>query len=129
MLPDAPQFYRGCQRRFQRSRPEHAERAFLHFGGAGGARRTMSLVEISEGGVGFGVDDEGPSFEIGDAFEGVTIQVGACAIAGSLRVAHLTSSFAAGTVCGAAFTPASEADAQAMAALLAGLDKRKPASD
>ena len=53
----------------------------------------------------------------------VTIQVSDLRISGGLRIAHVTPEFAAGTACGAEFSPSTSADARALGRLLARLEK------
>ena len=124
MLPDAPLFSSACNRRARRCVPDHANDAFVQFELAQGARFKLSVVDLSPQGVGFGLNDDQPALALGTTIDPVLIEIGGSRVAGSLRIVHLTSSFGAGTVCGAAFSPRTEADANAMNGLHGALDKR-----
>ena len=124
MLPDAPRFSSACNRRAHRCVPDHADDAFVEFELAQGSRVKLSLVDLSPQGVGFGLNDDQPALALGTTIDPVLIEIGDSRIAGSLRLVHLTSSFGAGTVCGAAFSPRTEADRSAMTGLHGALDKR-----
>ncbi|HEX6851992.1 MAG TPA: hypothetical protein VF139_11365 [Candidatus Polarisedimenticolaceae bacterium] len=119
-----PQFANSCKRRAVRYRPGHAEQAYVEFGLADGSRWRLSLLELSNGGICFGLENEEPSVTVGMTIDGARLQVGDACVTGSLRVAHVTSEFAAGTVCGAEFTPASGSDHRALALLLSHLEAR-----
>jgi hypothetical protein len=113
-----------CQRRAARHRPDHAERAFVEFDLYDGSRWRLSLLEISDVGICFGLDDNQPSLAVGTPISAATLAVNALRIRGSLQVVHVTTEFAAGTICGAEFVPTTATDRRALILILARLDKR-----
>lgn len=119
-----PQFANSCKRRALRYRPEHAEQAYVEFGLADGSRWRLSLLEIGSGGLCFGLENDRPSLTVGMTIDNARIQAGDVCFTGALRLAHVTCEFAAGTICGAEFTPASETDQRQLASLLTHLDAR-----
>ena len=128
-MPSVPYLAYVCNRRAWRLRTGNADEAFIQFDLADGSRWSLSLLEISEGGVGFGLDNGRPSLTIGATIEAATLHVGDFEISGSARVSHVTSEFAVGTLCGAEFRPADDADRRLMALLLHELELRKSQSE
>ena len=118
-----PSFTYSRKRRHSRYKPEPAEPAFVEFDLVDDSHWRLSLLEIGEGGLCFGVGNEQLSWPVGLRIDPVTIQVSDLRISGGLRIAHVTPEFAAGTACGAEFSPSTSADARALGRLLARLEK------
>ena len=116
------------KRRAWRFKPEHADEAFVEFDLADGSPWRLSLVVIGAGGFGFSLHDGRPEIVVGARMDHATVQVAGFRITGSLRVAHVNAEFAADTICGAEFTPATDADARKMAYLIARLEQRNERS-
>ena len=116
----------ACQRRAWRLRVDRDDESFAEFDFPKGWRWTLNLVEISDGGVGFRLEGGRPSIEIGTVIDGGAIQVGKVRINGAFRVMHVTPDSEEGTICGAAFTPASPGDERTMSQLLDALEKQAP---
>ena len=104
----------------------HNQRRWLSRAGEGtvefefphGQRRRLDLVNISPGGVCFGVDDDGLRMQRGQQIERVLIRIGDLEVSGSLVIAHVTESLMTGTVCGAEFSPGTLAEGAALFDLL-----------
>jgi hypothetical protein len=115
-----------CQRRAWRLRVDRDDESIAEFDFPKGWRWTLNLVEISDGGVGFRLENDRPSVQIGTLIEGGAIQVGKIRISGSLRIMHVSPDPEGGTICGAAFTPATKGDERTMSQLLDALEKQAP---
>lgn len=104
----------------------HNQRRWLSRAGEGtvefefphGKHRRLDLVNISPGGVCFGLDDDGLRMRRGQRIERVLVKIGNVEVTGSLVVAHLTESLMTGTVCGAEFCPSTLAEGAALFDLL-----------
>jgi hypothetical protein len=116
-----PKMVLACRRTGLRHRLRHAHDAFVEFSLPDGRPRKLDLLELGSGGVCFGLDDEPAAFERGARVDGVVLRVAGARIEGTLTIAHATEEFAAGTICGARFQPATEADQRALAQLIASL--------
>jgi c-di-GMP-binding flagellar brake protein YcgR len=116
----------ACQRRAWRLRVDRDDESFAEFDFPKGWCWTLNLVEISDGGVGFRLEGGRPTIEIGTVIAGAAIQIGKVRIEGALRIMHVTPDPEDGTICGAAFTPASPADERTMSQLLDALEKQAP---
>ena len=112
---------RGCNRAGPRFRLLHAGASLAEFRTPDGRAWRLDLLEIGAGGVLLGLEGGRPQLPVGTTVDGVTLQVEGTTLAGSLTVAHVTDEFAAGTVCGAAFLPASDEDARKLAEVLTTL--------
>ena len=128
-MPDGPHLAYSRERRAWRFRPEHADEAFVDLDLADGSHWRLSLVVISAMGFGFNLHDDRPLLTVGTRIDNVTIQVGGLRIAGSMRVAHVSPKIAVDPICGAEFTPTSEADTRKMNFLISRLEQRNPRSD
>ena len=122
-LTGNPSFTYSPKRRHSRYKPEPAEQAFVEFDLVDDLHWRLSLLEIGAGGLCFGVATEQLSWSVGSRIEPVTIHVSDLRISGGLRIAHVTPEFAAGTACGAEFSPSTSTDAGALGQLLARLEK------
>ncbi len=109
-MPDNPRFDRACRRRAVRYRPSHGDTATVRLELVEGSVWTLNVVEISENGLAFGLDHGRPPLTVGARIDRATIRLGSEQIAGSLCIRHVTEEFAAGTICGAEFTPSSVAE-------------------
>jgi c-di-GMP-binding flagellar brake protein YcgR len=116
-----PKMVLACRRTGARHRLRHAHDAHVEIVLPDGSPRRFDLLELSSGGVCFGLDDGQIDLGPGSRFEQVVLHVAATRIAGTLTIAHATEEFAAGTICGAQFQPAGEADSRALATLIASL--------
>ena len=125
-MPSGPQIANRYKRRACRFRPEDGEEAFVHFDLADGVHWTLSLVEISDGGLAFGLNDGRPRLKVGARIDRVTVEAGGFELAGSARVTHVTSELGVSTICGAEFAPSTEADKKTLALVLNTILKRSP---
>jgi hypothetical protein len=108
---------------------QHAGEAFVEFDLADGRRWCLDLVNVSDGGLCFGLDDDGqPVLEVGTRIDDAVVRVGEIEISGSLLVAHATEQFAAGTLCGAEFKPSKECDQHKLTTLIDQLDQSRDTS-
>jgi hypothetical protein len=122
-LTGNPSFTYSTRRRHSRYKPELAEQAFVEFELVDESHWRLRLLEIGAGGLCFGVDNERPSLSVGWKIDPVTIHMDDMRISGSLRIAHVTPEFAAGTTCGAEFSPSTSTDAGALGLVVARLEK------
>jgi hypothetical protein len=118
-----PKMVLACRRTGARHRLRHAHDAFVEFTRLDGSTWRTDLLELSGGGVCFGLDAGHPALEPGSRIDRVVLRVAKTAVAGTLTIAHATEEFAAGTICGAQFQPAGEADARVLAQLIASLGR------
>ncbi|HEX4825996.1 MAG TPA: hypothetical protein VFV19_16985 [Candidatus Polarisedimenticolaceae bacterium] len=116
-----PKIVSACRRTGMRHRLRHAHQAFLVLTVEDGRSWQLDLLDIGSGGVCFGLIDGQPAMERGMEFGRVVLHVAGSAIRGSLEIAHATEEFAAGTVCGARFHPATREDQIALEALIRSL--------
>jgi hypothetical protein len=123
-LPTGSRSVYGHKRSAARYRPVRADDAFIEFDSSDGSHRKFGLVEVSAAAVGFALDGDPVGLSVGATIDLATISAGALRVAGRLRVVHLTSGFASGTVCGAQFSPATEADERTLSQWIARLDAR-----
>jgi len=100
----------ACRRGAERYRLLYAGEAFIEFDGPEGRRWQLELMGISPRGVCFGLQDGQPILERGSRIDRIVVQVASVRIDGKLLIAHSTEEFAAGTICGGEFHPATEAD-------------------
>ena len=100
----------ACRRGAERYRFLYAGEAFIEIVRPGGPPLQLELLGISSRGVCFGLQDGQPILERGSTIDRIVVQVGNVRIDGMLMIAHATAEFAAGTICGAEFHPATEAD-------------------
>ena len=113
-----PHFISACRRTGMRHRLRHAAEASLEVTTPDGTSWKLDLLDIGSGGVCFGLQDGRPPMEPGMEFTRAVVRVSGTAIAGSLSIAHATEEFAAGTICGARFRPATPGDQEALDALI-----------
>jgi len=113
-----PRFISACRRTGMRHRLRHADQAFLEVTTPDGTMWQLDLLDIGSGGVCFGLREGRPPMEPGMEFERAVVRVSGSAIAGSLAIAHATEEFAAGTICGARFRPATPEDREGLDALI-----------
>jgi hypothetical protein len=107
----------------------HAGEAFVEFALADGHAWCLDLVNVSYGGLCFGLDDNGrPFLEVGSRIDGAVVRVGEIEISGDLLIAHATEQFGAGTLCGAEFKPSKECDGQRLTTLIDQLDQLRDTS-
>jgi hypothetical protein len=125
-MPVAPNLAYVCNRCAWRFKPGHDETATVQFHLDDGSHVMLNLLEISEGGLRFILDDGRPEPLIGTHVDATMVQVGDFRIWGQMRVTHITPEFAVGTVCGVAFMPSTKADKKLMKLLLYDLEKRCP---
>jgi hypothetical protein len=114
-----PKMVLACRRTGLRHRLRRAHDAFVEFTLPDGRPCRLDLLEIGSGGICFGWDESQPVLDPGSTIEGVVLRVAEASVAGTLVIAHATEEFAAGTICGAQFRPAREADAWAFSRLIA----------
>jgi len=111
----------ACRRGTERYRLLYAGEAFVEFAGPGDRAWQLELLGISSRGVCFGLQDGKPALERGSRIDGVVVQIGSARVNGMLLIAHATEEFAAGTICGAEFHPATEADERKLKEAIASL--------
>jgi c-di-GMP-binding flagellar brake protein YcgR len=119
----------SCRRRAWRWRVKRGQEAVVEFDLPRGWRWTLSLVEISDGGVGFRLDNGRPELAIGTRIDDVIVDVGAIQVTGSVRVLHVTEDAGADSTCGAAFTPATEDDRRMLDLILFAFEDGSSRSD
>jgi len=112
---------RACARWGERYRPQQGQDAAVELRLGGGSCCRQDLLNISTGGVSFGLERVEPCLASGTRINDVVVHIGRAQIAGSLVIVHVTEGFSVGTVCGAAFTPATEMDRIELSAVLDGL--------
>jgi hypothetical protein len=110
-----------CRRGAQRYHLLYANEAFLEFVGPDGTPWRCDLLGISADGLSFGLPDSQPMPERGVSIDHIAVRIAGVRIEGGLTIAHTTEEFAAGTICGARFHPASEADAGKLRKAIAAL--------
>jgi hypothetical protein len=98
--------------------------AFVHFHLKDGTHWKLNLIDISADGVGFSLDDGGPSLLVGTEIVFLEIHVGARRVTGDARVTHVTQEFAIGTICGAEFVPTTSRDKRSLALMLQDIETR-----
>ena len=113
----------ACRRNGQRHRCLYAKDAFIEFTSSDGRPWRLDLLDYGSGGLCFGLEDGKPVLGRGARLDAIVVHIGSLAIAGALTIAHATEEFAAGTICGARFDPATEADARKFAAAIAALGR------
>jgi hypothetical protein len=118
--------FQTCSRSGERFWLPHAGGAFVKFDHTDGLRCCCDLLNVSSDGVCFGVDDEQLTLNPGSRIEDAIVQVGDIEIRGVLIIAHITQALSTGTICGAAFSPATESDARKFSTLIAQLGKSAP---
>ena len=117
-------FYK-CRRAAWRVRVENKQEAIVEFDLPAGRHHTLRLVEISEGGLSFHVDDAvREALTIGMDIDDVTVDVGGLQIVGSMRLLHVTEPAGGGAACGVEFTPTTGVDERMMGLVLLGLEHR-----
>lgn len=116
-----PQMVRGCRRSGTRHRLGRTHAASLEVRAVDGRSWRFQLLDIGTGGVCFALDDPEPLIEQGSQLDHAVVHVGETRIEGTLTLAHATEEFAAGTICGARFEPATEIDRSALAKLITSL--------
>jgi len=102
----------------ERYRPQSGAGSFVELRLADGSCWRLDLLNISAGGVSFGLDRGLPCLASGTTVDDALVHVGDVQIAGRLVLVHVTEDFSAGTVCGAAFTPTTETDRLALSTLI-----------
>ncbi len=107
----------GLKRRSWRFMLETGQAALVEFNLTGGSHWILSLVEFSAAGIAFRLQDGCPVLAVGDEIDSAVLQLGDFRIVGSFRVVHVTPGPGGETICGARFTPSTEA-AQRMLDLL-----------
>jgi hypothetical protein len=111
----------ACRRGAERYRILYSGEAFVEWVGPEGRTWKLELLGLSSRGVCFGLQDGQPILERGSRLGRVVVQIGGARIEGRLLVAHATEEFAAGTICGAEFQPASESDERKLNDAIAAL--------
>jgi c-di-GMP-binding flagellar brake protein YcgR len=89
-----------------------------------GSNWCCDLLNISEGGLCFGLMEEQPELTRGQRLDGAMVQIEELEIEGSLVIAH-TTEVPSGRICGAKFVPASVADERKLRQAIAELGKRE----
>jgi hypothetical protein len=117
----APRTVHICRRSGRRHRLLHAEDAYIEFTLPDGRPWKLDLLEIGSGGLCFGLEDGKPLLAVGSRIDGLVVRIANDRISGAVTIAHATEEFAAGTICGARFHPATEADARTFEAVIASL--------
>jgi len=118
----------GCRR----SHPRHIVEESLHARVEFGYPRPQDppcrvrIRDVSEGGLGFVLEQELPGLEVGDCIAGVAIHIGSRIIRGDLLVMHFTPEATAGALCGALFYPADDGDLLAFRDVIRELEARTP---
>ncbi len=121
-MKDAPQI--ACSRRVPRHRLQHAGEAFVEFDLADKRHYRLQIIEISTGGLSFGVEQEQLALPPGSTINQVVICVGKTLIYGNVSIAHVTEEFSVGTICGVQFRPATASDERKLTSLIERLPKR-----
>ena len=116
-----PRTVHTCRRSGLRHRLLHADGAFIEFTASDGRPWRLDLLEIGSGGLCFGLKDGKPVLEPGSRIDGLVVRVEGDTIRGALTIAHATEEFAAGTICGARFHPATESDARTFEKVVASI--------
>jgi hypothetical protein len=88
-----------------------AGEATVEFTYPDGCSWCCDLLNISESGVCFGLIEEQPALDPGLRIDGVNLYIEGIEVEGALKIVHTTGELESGTICGAEFTPATEADA------------------
>jgi hypothetical protein len=128
-MNDNPAPLDGSSRYNKRHWLPHAGEAFVEFGLADGRHWCLDLVNVSDGGLCFGLDDNGqPVLEVGSRIDAAVVRVGEIEISGSLLIAHATEQFGAGTLCGAEFKPSKKCDQHKLTTLIDQLEKLRDTS-
>jgi hypothetical protein len=118
----------ACERRHERHRLIISPGARVEIEIDGHGRLDFELLDISAGGVCFGLEEGSPRLEPGAELGSAVLYVQDEEIRGTLTVAHMTGGGFAGTLCGASFEPTSESDARRLAAVLKRLEQLSTAS-
>ena len=118
-----------CQRFAWRLKVDHREDAFVKIDLVGKSHWRLKLVEISEIGVAFRLQNGRPSLAVGSCINGVKLHVAGLRIVGNIRVVHLTPKTGEDTICGAEFNPSAEVDRNTMTILRSCLERRTPRPD
>jgi hypothetical protein len=92
-----------CNRRGARQRLDHLD-GRVEFENSRGLQWRLPIVDVSPGGLAFGLDERVPCPPIGSRIPEMVIRLGEHEIRGSFVVCHVTSSFSQGIVCGGRFT-------------------------
>jgi hypothetical protein len=103
---------RACQRQYERRRLLDAPGAFLEIETSGHRRFRFDLLDVSPGGVCFGLEEDRPNLEPGARLHNAVLHISAHEIRGHLTVTRMTQEGFSGTVCGASFEPMTESDAR-----------------
>jgi hypothetical protein len=103
-----------CRRGAERYRLLYANEGFVDIPAPDVGSWRLELMGISADGFSFGLRDGGPHLEPGAHLEKVVVHIGSTTLKGGLTIAHATEEFAAGTICGARFHPATESDRMAL---------------
>lgn len=114
-----PKLVLACQRTGLRHRLRRAHDSFIELTLHDGRSLRLDLLEISSGGVCFGLDGSPSALEPGVTIAGAVLRVAGTTVTGTLVIAHATEEFAAGTICGAQFLPEGEANRRAYSTLIA----------
>jgi hypothetical protein len=114
-----------CSRSSERCWLPHAGGAFVKFDLSDDRRYCCDLLNLSTDGVCFGMDDEQLTLSPGARIEDAIVQVGDIELRGVLVIAHITQALSTGTICGAAFSPATKSDARNLTTLSSQLGKKR----
>ena len=100
----------------------HRARLEFDYPGPGGKRYDLPLIDISVSGLSFNCADRLPGLESGTTLSPIIIRLGMCDIHGDLLVMHVTRDPSGGTICGALFYPAKDADLLKLKSAIAGIE-------
>jgi len=115
----------SCQRPNERFWIWRAGEATVEFTYPDGCHWCCDLLNISKGGVCFGLMDEQPALDSGLRIAEAVLRIAEVDIEGSLVVVHITESLSAGTVCGAEFMPATEDDRNRLTHAISQLEAKR----
>lgn len=93
-----------------------------------GWRQRLPALDISEDGLCFECPDGIPPIAPGSSFGDAVVRLAGREMRGSIVIRHVTSSISTGTVCGARFLPAGEADRNIMGGLVNRTESQPPAT-
>lgn len=120
-MSQSPTSATKCGRRSRRHLVQHA-RDVIELSAEGRSWK-LGLLDVSAGGVCFGLEDDGPSLEVGSRVESVVLRLEGTEIHGGIVVSHVTQEFGAGTICGAEFLPATDEDRVTLGSLVERLER------
>ena len=83
---------------------------------------TMTLLDLSRGGLSFVLAHELPGLEVGESIDAARVHLAGRIVTGDIVVMHLTPDAGRGAVCGALFFPTEDEDILALRGLISMLE-------